>query len=162
MNMSKGLRLSAALAAVVGLAASCAGPAAAQGGVQIGSLSCNASGTWGFIFGSTRELACTFSAPGRVEYYRGQISKFGVDIGYTSGGVLVWGVIAPTAQLRPGDLAGTFAGATASATIGVGLGANALIGGNGNSITLQPLSIEGTMGLNVAGGVASMTLVPAR
>ena len=39
----------------------------------------------------------------------------------------------------------------ASATVGVGLGANVLVGGSGNSIALQPVSIEGTTGLNVAG-----------
>jgi len=160
--MSKGLRLAAALAASLGLAAGFAGSAAAQGGVNLGTLNCNAASSWGFVLGSTRELACTYSGGGRVEYYRGQISRFGVDIGYTASGILLWGVIAPTAQLRPGDLAGTYGGATASATVGVGLGANALIGGNGNSVTLQPLSVEGTTGLNVAGGVASMTLTPAR
>jgi hypothetical protein len=160
--MSKGLRLAAALAASVGLAGAFAGPAAAQGGVNVGTLTCNASGSWGFIFGSTRDLACTFSGPGRVEYYRGQVSRFGVDIGYTQGGVLIWTVVAPTAQLRPGDLSGTYGGATASATVGIGVGANALIGGSGNSIALQPLSIETNRGLNVAAGVASMSLVPAQ
>lgn len=160
--MAKGLRLAAALAASLGVAAVFAGPAAAQGGVQIGTLTCNASGTWGFIFGSSRDIACTFSGPGRVEYYRGQINKFGVDIGYTQGGVLLWTVVAPTAQLRPGDLAGTYGGATASATVGFGIGANALVGGSGNTVALQPVSIETNRGLNVAAGVASLTLVPAR
>lgn len=160
--MSSKLRFAVALAAAVGLAPAMAGPAAAQGGVQVGNLTCNASGAWGFIFGSTRNLACTFSAPGRVEYYRGEISKFGVDIGYTAGGVLIWTVVSPTAQLRPGDLAGTYGGATASATVGVGVGANALIGGSGNHIVLQPLSIETNRGLNVAAGVASLTLTPVR
>lgn len=160
--MSKGLRVAAALAMAVGLSSAFAGSATAQGGVQVGTLTCNASGAWGFIFGSTRDLACTFAAPGRVEYYRGQIAKFGVDIGYTQGGVLIWTVVAPTAVLRPGDLAGTYGGATASATVGIGVGANALVGGSNNSIALQPLSIETNRGLNVAAGVASMSLVPAR
>ena len=155
------LRSAATLAAVIGLSAACAGPAAAQGGVQVGTLTCNASGSWGFIFGSTRDLACTFAGPGRVEYYRGQIARFGVDIGYTQGGVLIWTVIAPTAHLRPGDLAGSYGGATASATIGFGVGANALIGGSNNTISLQPLSIETSRGLNVAAGVAALTLAPA-
>ena len=155
------LRSAAAIATLVGLSAAFAGPAAAQGGVQVGTLTCNASGSWGFIFGSSRDLSCTFSGPGRVEYYRGMISKFGVDIGYTHGGVLVWTVLAPTAHMRPGDLAGNYGGATASATIGVGFGANALIGGSSNTIALQPLSIEANRGLNVAAGVASLTLAPA-
>lgn len=160
--MSSRMSLAAGLAAAVIAGAAFGSPAAAQGGVQVGTLSCNAAGAWGFIFGSTRALACTFTGPGRVEYYRGRISKFGVDIGYSQGGILVWTVVAPTASLRPGDLAGTYAGATASATVGVGVGANALIGGSSDHIVLQPISIEANTGLNVAAGVASMTLTPAR
>ena len=158
--MSYGLRYAAAIAAIP-LSVPLAAPAGAQGGIQVGTLTCNASGSVGFVFGSTRELGCIFAGPGRNERYTGQISKFGVDIGFTQAGVLVWTVVAPTAQLQPGDLAGSYGGATASATVGVGLGANALIGGNSNTIGLQPLSIEGTTGLNVAAGIASMTLAPA-
>jgi hypothetical protein len=158
--MFYGLRYAAAIAAIA-LSAPLAAPASAQGGVQVGTLTCNASGTVGFVFGSTRELGCVFAGPGRTERYKGQVSKFGVDIGFTQAGVLVWTVFAPTAQLQPGGLAGTYGGATASATVGVGLGANALIGGNSNTIGLQPLSIEGTTGLNVAAGIASMTLAAA-
>jgi hypothetical protein len=154
------LRYAAAVAAVA-LPMPFASPAQAQGGVQVGTLTCNASGSVGFVFGSTRELGCTFSGPGRIEHYTGQISRFGVDIGFTQGGVLLWLVFAPTAQLRPGDLAGTYGGASASATVGIGVGANALIGGSGNTFTLQPVSFEGTTGLNVAAGIASMTLAPA-
>jgi Protein of unknown function (DUF992) len=160
--MSSKLRIAALAAAAIGLAPTLTGPAAAQGGVQVGTLTCNSSGGWGFIFGSTRALACTFSGPGRVEYYRGEISKFGVDIGYTAGGVLIWTVVAPTANLAPGDVAGTYGGGTASATVGIGVGANALVGGSGNHIALQPLSIETNRGLNVAAGVASLTLAPAQ
>jgi hypothetical protein len=146
----------------LGLAFVSAAPANAQGGVQVGTLTCNVAGGWGFIFGSSRELACTFSGPRRVDYYRGSISKFGVDIGYTRGGVLIWTVFAPTSILRPGDLSGSYGGGTASATIGVGIGANALIGGSNNHIVLQPLSIDMNRGLNVAAGIAEMRLFPAR
>src|ERR1700739_436363 len=118
--MASKLRIAGAVAPARGTAGMLAGPAAAQAGVQVGTLTCNASGAWGFIFGSTRNLACTFSGPGRIEYYSGQISKFGVDIGYTAGGVLVWTVVAPTVALAPGVLAGTYGGGTASATVGVG------------------------------------------
>jgi hypothetical protein len=159
-KLMSGLRYAAVFAAIM-LSAASAGPAAAQGGVQVGTLTCNASGAWGFVFGSTRDLACTFAGPGGVQRYSGQIAQFGVNIGFTEGGVLIWTVIAPTAQLRPGDLAGTYSGATASATVGVGVGANALIGGSNNTIALQPLSIETNTGLNVAAGIASMTLTPA-
>jgi len=92
------------------------------------------------------------------QHYVGAINKFGVDIGYLQGGVIVWTVVAPTANLAPGSLSGTYAGATGSATVGVGVGANVLVGGSGNSIALQPISIEGTTGLNVAAGIAEMTL----
>jgi hypothetical protein len=88
--------------------------------------------------------------------------KFGVDLGYTQGGVMIWTVIAPTAVIAPGSLAGSYAGGTASATVGVGVGANALVGGSGNTIALQPLSLEGNSGLNVAGGIGAIQLTPAR
>jgi hypothetical protein len=158
--MVHGLWYAAAVAAVA-LSMPFASPAQAQGGVQVGTLTCNAAGTVGFIFGSTNQLACTFSAPGRIEHYNGEISKFGVDIGFTQGGVLVWTVLASTAQLRPGDLAGTYGGATAGATVGVGGAVNALVGGSNNTISLQPISFQGNTGLNVAAGIASMTLRPA-
>jgi hypothetical protein len=158
--MLYGLRYAAAIAAVA-LSAPLASPAQAQGGVQIGTLTCNAAGSVGFIFGSTNQLACALSVAGRTERYTGQISKFGVDIGFTQGGVLVWTVFAPTAQIGPGSLAGTYSGATAGATVGVGVGVNALVGGSNNTIALQPVSFQGNTGLNVAAGVASMTLAPA-
>ena len=160
--MAKTLRLVAALAAAVGIAAGAAAPAAAQGGVRVGTLTCNVASGWGFVFGSSRSLNCTFASPGRYEYYVGNISRFGVDLGYIQGGILVWTVVAPTANIVPGSLAGGYAGGTASATVGVGVGANALIGGSGNTIALQPLSLEGSTGLNVAAGIGAMTLSPAR
>lgn len=132
---------------------------AAPAGVKVGELTCNVASGFGFIFGSSRDLHCTFRPSGRMrEHYVGRINKWGVDIGYTEGGVLVWGVFAPTSDMRPGALQGGYAGATASATIGVGLGANVLIGGLDKSIALQPLSIEGNKGLNVAAGIASISL----
>ena len=160
--MTGKLRIGTALASALGLAAALATPASAQSGVKVGNLTCNVSSGWGFVFGSSRALNCTFAGPGRYEYYVGNISKFGVDIGYTQGGVMVWTVVAPTAVLAPGSLAGSYAGGTASATVGVGIGANALVGGSGNTIALQPLSLEGNTGLNVAAGVAALTLSPAR
>jgi hypothetical protein len=148
---------------VLGLAAAMlaiqAPPVQAQGGVRIGTLSCNVASGWGFVFGSSRQLRCVFSGgPGQEDHYTGIISRFGADIGFTRGGVLVWAVLAPTNNLAPGALAGNFAGATASAAVGVGAGANVLIGGSNNTISLQPLSIEGNTGLNVAAGIGAITL----
>jgi hypothetical protein len=135
-------------------------PAQAQGGVRVGTLSCHVAAGWGFVFGSSKALRCVFSPgpAGHPEHYFGRINKFGVDIGYTQGGVLVWAVFAPSTNIGPGVLSGTYAGATASATVGVGAGANVLVGGSGRSISLQPVSIEGNTGLNVAAGVGSITL----
>jgi len=151
----------------LGLAAGIAvhgAPAQAQGGVRVGTLSCNVAAGWGFVFGSSRSLHCTFTPGpgGHPEHYSGNISKFGVDIGYTQGGVLVWAVFAPTTNVAHGALAGSYGGATASATVGVGAGANVLIGGSNRTISLQPLSIEGNTGLNVAAGIGAITLRLAR
>jgi hypothetical protein len=148
-------------AAALGLAAGAlanGAPAQAQG-VQAGVLTCNVAGGFGFIFGSSRSINCSFSpAGGTPQHYIGTINQFGVDIGYVQGGVLIWTVLAPTTAPAPGALSGTFIGATASATAGVGVGANVLLGGSGNTISLQPLSIQGQTGLNVAAGIASLTL----
>ena len=132
-------------------------PAQAQA-VKAGIMTCNVAGGFGFIFGSSRSVNCTF-APGGVapQHYVGAINKFGVDIGYVEGAVIAWAVLAPTNNPGPGLLAGTYVGATGSASVGVGVGANVLFGG-GNSISLQPLSVEGSKGVNVAGGIAEMTL----
>jgi len=149
-------------AAALGLASVLANgaPTQAQGvGVQAGVLTCNVASGFGFIFGSSRSINCSFSpAGGTPQHYTGTINQFGVDIGYVQGGVLIWTVLAPTTSPPPGALNGTFIGATASATAGVGVGANVLLGGSGNTISLQPLSIQGQTGLNIAAGVASLTL----
>jgi len=150
-----GLALLAAGTLALGGAA-VAPQAHAQGGVTAGVLTCNVSSGFGFVFGSSRDLNCVYSTTG--EHYIGAINKYGVDIGFTKGGVIVWTVIAPTANLAPGTLAGHYAGATAGATAVVGVAAHALVGGNNNTITLQPLSIEGNQGLNVAAGLADVTL----
>ena len=146
---------------VIGLATGAlvhATPAQAQG-VKAGVLTCNVSSGFGFVFGSSRSVNCSFSPPGGPpQHYVGSIDKFGVDIGYTAGGVLVWTVLAPTVSPAPGSLSGSYGGATASATAGVGVGANVLVGGSSSTISLQPLSIEGSTGLNVAAGVAALTL----
>jgi hypothetical protein len=149
-----------AMCAVLGAAP--AVQAQSSGGVKLGTLSCHVSSGWGLIFGSSRDLKCTFQGQSRVEHYTGSITKFGVDVGYQQSGVMIWTVVAPTTDVdKPGMLAGKYGGGTASATVGVGVGANALIGGLGGSIALQPLSIEGSTGLNVAAGIGGMTLKAA-
>jgi hypothetical protein len=133
-------------------------PAYADVSAKAGVLTCQVDSGWGFIFGSSRSLRCVYSGSGRVEHYVGSISKFGVDIGYVQSGVIVWGVFAPTSDLGAGALRGSYGGATGGASVGVGAAANVLIGGSTKSISLQPLSVEGDKGLNVAAGIAAISL----
>ncbi len=157
-----------ARAAAAGLAfATLAQAASAADGVRVGTLACNVGGGWGMIVGSSRKLECTFTGAegsgvaAQHELYQGKITKIGADIGYRAAGKMVWAVFMPTGDVGHGALAGNYGGATASATAGVGVGANALFGGSHDSISLQPLSIEGSTGLNVAAGVAGISLKPA-
>jgi hypothetical protein len=135
-----------------------AAPALAASGVKVGTLTCEVGSGWGYIIGSSRPLRCNFSGGEFPARYTGSMSKFGVDIGYVHSGTIVWGVLAPTSHLSPADLSGHYGGVTASATVGVGLGANALIGGNGHTVSLQPISISGSTGLNVGAGIGALDL----
>jgi hypothetical protein len=162
MVVSIGLATALAMFATSALAQNAAPPPAATAGgatVRAGYLTCHEAAGWGFIFGSSRKINCAYALqPGYTEYYTGSISKFGADIGYLSSAVVLWAVLAPTTNLGQGALSGHYAGATASAAVGVGAGANVLIGGFNHSIALQPVSIEGQNGLNVAAGVEELTL----
>ena len=145
----------AVAACLTGLAAV---EAQAQARVEVGVLTCTVRGGTGFIVGSTKDLSCRFNRPGRDEFYHGTISKFGIDIGTTKQSSIAWAVLAPTAQLPPGSLSGNYGGVSAEATVGVGIGANALIGGSSKNIILQPLSVQAQQGLNIAAGIAALSL----
>ena len=131
----------------------------AQERVEPGALQCRGS-TTSFVVGSVTELNCTFvpSAGGPTESYMARMKRAGLDIGINQQVAITWGVFAPT-RLRRGELAGTYAGGAASATLGVGVGANALWGGSNNTISLQPVSIQGQTGLSAAAGIASLQLL---
>ncbi len=130
---------------------------------KAGTLTCDISGGIGLIITSHKDVTCMFtpSQPGPREVYVGGINKFGLDLGATAGGEMVWSVFAPTTR-RFGALAGNYTGATAEATVGAGLGANVLVGGSDRTVALQPVSVQGQAGLNVAAGVAELVLRPAR
>jgi Protein of unknown function (DUF992) len=137
----------------------------AAGGVKAGYLKCDVADGLRFVIGSSRDITCLYHPGGgstRIDRYEGKIKKFGVDIGYEAAGVMIWAVLAPTNDVGAGALAGDYAGATAAVAAGVGVGANALVGGYEKSIALQPLSVEGMTGLNVAGGIGVLTLMAAR
>jgi hypothetical protein len=131
--------------------------------VQVGVLECRGGSSVGFIVGSVTDLGCVLRADGMPEdRYVATIRKVGIDLGITQESALAWGVFAPTARLGPGDLSGNYVGAQGSATIGVGVGGNVLVGGSANSIALQPLSVQGQVGLSVAAGLESLELRPGR
>src|SRR5271166_4804873 len=133
-------------------------------GVKAGVLTCDVASGWSFVFGSSRDLKCTFSDnSGSVEHYTGRIEKWGVDVGYHGAGVMAWAVLAPTTDVPKGALAGSYGGATAAVAAGVGASANVLVGGtSGKTLSLQPLSIEGMTGVNLALGIAQITLAKAK
>jgi hypothetical protein len=136
--------------------------ASGRSGANVGSLTCNVAGGVGFIFGSSKDISCLFTrTSGVAERYKGTIKKFGVDIGFTKEAQMVWLVFAP-GNIGPGALSGAYAGATVSGTVGVGVGANVLLGGSNKQITLQPVSVEGSVGLNIAGGIGEVELTYVR
>jgi hypothetical protein len=147
---------------IVGAATYAETHAQSNSGVNVGSLTCNVAGGIGFVFGSSKEMDCIFArSDNKAERYHGTVKKFGVDIGFTKEAHIVWLVFAP-GQVSPGALAGEYVGGTGSASVGVGVGANALVGGSNKQITLQPVSVEGSVGLNVAAGVADIQLSAVR
>src|SRR5262245_66042647 len=146
-------------AAVFTVALAAASPAAAQQ-VRAGLLTCDVSAGIGLIITSQKQVTCTF-APERAdiarEDYDGTITKFGLDLGVVGGGIMVWAVFTRTVA-GPGFLAGDYVGASGEASLGAGLGANVLVGGSNRTVTLQPISVSGQIGVNVAIGVASLQL----
>ena len=131
--------------------------------VQVGILECRGGASVGFIVGSVTNLGCVLRTEGMPEdRYVATSRKVGLDIGITQESALAWAVYAPVARLGPGDLSGNYAGAQGSASIGVGVGGNVLIGGSNNTIALQPLSLQGQVGLSVAAGLESLELRPGR
>ncbi|MBR0694142.1 DUF992 domain-containing protein [Bradyrhizobium lablabi] len=153
------------LAGAVTLVAAIAGANAQQPvqRAQVGVLECRGGASIGFIVGSLTHLGCVMRAEGLPEdRYIATIRKVGIDLGITQESVLAWGVYAPVSRLGPGDLTGDYAGAQGSATLGVGVGGNVLIGGSNNTIALQPLSVQGQVGVNIAAGLESMELRPGR
>jgi ABC-type amino acid transport substrate-binding protein len=154
MNL-KALALCAALAAL-------AGPASAQSPTwtQTGMLTCKLNPSIGFIIAGHQSMECRFvpSAPGPQQFYEGALNTVGIDIGVVGGGALAWGVLAPTAGVPAGALAGTYVGASGDVALGLGVGANVLVGGSNRSFALQPLSVQGSVALDVTLGLSALQL----
>ncbi|UVC09605.1 DUF992 domain-containing protein [Rhizobium sp. TH2] len=128
--------------------------------VNLGMLVCDMSKGIGLIIIEKQKMTCEFRpVSGPTEKYTGKITDIGIELGEVKQGHLVWGVFAAALlDMQPGALAGHYAGVDASAALGVGVGANALIGGTGKGFILQPLSVEGQVGINVAAGVRTVSL----
>ncbi len=138
-------------------AAALAPASSASAAARIGTLECSVGAGVGLVVTSSRALNCVFQSRYRSEHYVGTIRRFGLDLGFTNQGHLGWAVFAAT-RPGPGALAGEYVGGSASATIGVGVGANALVGGFNRSFTFQPLSGEAQTGANIAAGVGALHL----
>jgi Protein of unknown function (DUF992) len=131
---------------------------AQQDRVQAGSLECSMSSSIGLIVASQRNIACNYKPNGGPpEAYVGTMTRVGLDVGITGGGAIIWAVFSGTNRYV-GMLAGTYVGASAEMTVAAGLGANVLVGGSNRSVALQPLSVQGQVGLNIAAGVSSLEL----
>lgn len=134
--------------------------------VELGVLTCDVDAGIGLLIGSQKDLECVF-VPANInqpeEWYYGSVTKIGLDIGITAATVIKWVVLGVNADASvPGALAGRYGGASASASLGLGIGANALVGGSEKGVILQPFSIEGKVGVNLAIGLAGLVLKRSR
>jgi hypothetical protein len=138
------------------------GPASAQTPTwtQTGMLSCKLNPSIGFIIVGHQSMECRFvpSMPGPPQFYEGALNTVGIDIGIIGGGALAWGVLAPTAGVPAGTLAGAYVGASGDVALGLGVGANVLVGGSNRSFALQPVSVEGSVALDVTLGLSALQL----
>jgi hypothetical protein len=151
--------IAGAVLGAAALAAVLSTPADAQRDrVQVGSLECSLSSSIGLLVASQRNVACNYKPDGGPpEAYVGTMTRVGLDVGITGGGAIIWAVFSGTNRYV-GMLAGTYVGASAEMTIAAGLGANVLVGGSNRSVALQPLSVQGQVGLDLAVGVSSLEL----
>jgi hypothetical protein len=147
--------------ATVALVASFAS-ANAQQGVRVGVLECTGGQNVSFVVGSNATLDCVFqSEGGRAERYVATIKRFGLDLGFTQNTTVQWTAFAPYSRVPRGALAGTYGGVGSNASVGIGFGGNFLLGGNANQFALQPVSVQGQTGFNVAAGIVNLELTPA-
>jgi hypothetical protein len=134
---------------------------ASAGKLQLGVLDCTIDGGTSYVVASNKGVSCTFRPHhgGPSEVYTGVISKIGIDIGMTHQGQLTWAVLAATRSYDSGDLAGSYYGVNAEASIVTGGGANLLVGGLDSAFSLQPLSVQAQTGVNLAVAVTSLELI---
>ena len=157
------MRLLTLTIATLALMAPIAAADAAPPVVRAGILQCQGGQNVGFVVGSVTSLECVFRSEGRrPEPYIARVQRIGLDLGVTEKTQLSWAVNAPNSRLGRGELAGSYGGVGANASIGIGGGGNFLVGGPANAYALQPISLQGQTGLNVAAGIADIQLQPYR
>ena len=158
------MRLSTLTLATLALLAPIATANAQQPQIQVGVLQCQGGENVGFVVGSVTRLECVFQSAGarRPEPYVATVKRIGLDLGVTATTQLAWAVSAPTTQVPRGALTGSYGGVGINASVGLGAGGNFLFGGPNNSYALQPISLQGQTGLNVAAGIAGLDLEPVR
>lgn len=149
------------LAALTIGSAAAADAKSSTGGVNVGTLVCHVEPGVGYLIASSKAVECTFKpVSGKSQMYVGKFNRLGLDVGFTSGGTVAWAVIAP-GKIDNGALAGTYLGVSAEATAGFGVGANVLVGGLHKSVALQPVSVQGQIGLSAAVAAAGLQLKSA-
>ena len=157
------VRICRAFATLVCLGLLTASAVAQTGWTQVGMLSCRLNPSIGFIIAGHQTMECRFTQDRfPPQAYEGALNTVGLDIGISAGGVLGWAVLAPTAGAPAGALAGEYVGASGDIGVGLGVGANVLVGGSGRTFALQPVSLEGSVALNVTLGISALKLRPAR
>ena len=158
----QGKRTSCIATIVVAVAVAASASNAESRRIQVGTLTCSLSAGIGLIVGSQRNVSCMFRGTSGEpdEPYTGTMTRVGLDVGLTTGSVIIWAVFADTNRYK-GMLTGTYTGASAEMSIAAGLGANVLVGGSNRTMALQPLSVQGQIGLDIAAGVGSLDLHPS-
>ncbi len=157
-------RIFVAIVAVTAMLSLPAWAQSTQPWTQVGSLMCKADPSVGFIIAGHQPMQCTYTptlAPAPPQYYDGAINTIGLDLGVSAGSILAWGVFAPTTGLPNGALAGEYVGASGDLGLGIGAGANVLVGGSARTVALQPLSVQGAIAINAVLGLSSLKLRPA-
>lgn len=157
------MRMMRSFGAIGALALLCtAAPPAHADTFRVGRLLCFSTPRIGLVLGSAQSLRCVFyeRRSSHQYIYEGRIRRIGLDLGVTGAGTLSWAVFAKNSRIGPGTLRGNYVGASANVTLGPGFGANVLIGGSRRTVVLQPISIERSIGINLAAGVTNLTLGP--
>jgi hypothetical protein len=131
-----------------------------QGPIRLGTLTCTGGAGVGLILGSQKTYDCNFTPAANLpaENYAATVTRIGIDIGVTGQTTMVWTVLSATSGRGAGLLRGNYVGAAADAAVGIGVGAKVLVGGSNRAITLQPLSVQGQTGVNLAVGVAELSI----